>query len=255
MKKIFIPCFIFVSTLSVTSCYDESKLPYPSFVDGVNFRALPTPWTRNPSFSLANPGNSLVFSFSSLNSSEIQRVDVYAMFLNNAPLAGVTGTTTEANWIAPVPTVGYIPQVPASGTSPVSINYTRYNEFRNGRTAAGFTFTAKNRVLVKTLNDVQAFGNQAFVLTDLAALLGVTLPGSVSATIGNQPAFLLQFEVTKKDGSTFSYLNSNPGVNNNPATGRVANRIFQPGSIPYTIILSGEEGSPFIPAVSIRLAP
>lgn len=239
------------------SCYDESKLPYPAFTDGVSLRALPNPWTSRPSMSLASPATPITLNFSSYNAADLAKVDIYVMYLNNATIAGVTGTATVANWVAPVGTGGFIAQVPASGTAPVTISYARFDQLVKGvtTTTPPVTFTPVTRALLRTLSGAEIIGDKTFTLTELAAAAGVTLPGTVSATIANQPAFMLQFEVTKKDNSVFSYVNSGPGINANPATGRVATRVFNPGNLTYNIILSGEEGSPFIPGVSIRVAP
>jgi|GEM_PF-2734646 len=260
---------IMITAIVAVSCYDASELPFPEFAEGVNFRALPSPWTAKPTFSLANPAQPFVLSVSSLNAASLSKVDVYVSYLPNTAVPAAAGTGNFNQFLAPVGIVNWIPEIAGSGNSPVTIAYSRYDQLINGRNAAGVTFPAMPRVLFRTLNESQIVGNMSFTLTELATAAGIALPGSVPASttgpnLTAQPAFLLIFEVTKKDGSVFSYLNSNPGVNATPATGRVQTRGFSGTDIVtalpvsnkrYDIILSGEEGSPFIPGVSIRIAP
>ncbi|MFM7852514.1 MAG: hypothetical protein ACKO96_11520 [Flammeovirgaceae bacterium] len=246
--------------MSVTSCYDDSKSPYPDFSNGVSLRALPNPWTSRPIVSVSDPNrSSITFNFSSYNSDELSQVDIYVMYLPNSTIAGVTGTATVANWVAPVGTAGAIPQVPESGSTPITISYARFDQLLKGRTSTTppVSFTPRARFLLRSLTGSSIVSSQSFTLAELVTATGVVLPSPIATTTTSQPAFMLQFEVTKKDNSVFSYSNSGPGITANPATGRVANRTFNAGnaSVPYTIILSGEEGSPFIPGVSIRVVP
>lgn len=260
---------IMITALTAVSCYDDSQLPYPKFAEGVSLRVLPSPWTAKPTFSLANSSNPFTLSISSLTANDLSKVDVYVSYLPNTPVPAAAGTGNFNQFVAPVGTVNWIPEVPGSGNAPVTISYARYDQLIKGRNASGVTFTPMPRVLFRTLESSQIVGDFKFSLAELATATGITLPVSVpaatsTANLTAQPAFLLIFEVTKKDGSVYSYSNSGPGINANPATGRVATRGYTGPNITgngqlinqrYDIVLSGEEGSPFIPGVSIRIAP
>jgi hypothetical protein len=268
MKYIFKVTVFACVLLFSASCYDESKLPFPQFAEGSSFRVVPKTWSARPTFSLATPLQSFTLSLSSYNASTISQVEVYVSFLPNTAVPAAMGTGNFNQFLAPVGTAGWIAEVPSSGTAPVTISYARYDQLINGKTTAGVTFTALPRVLYTTLTGSQTIGDFNVSLAELATAAGITLPASVpvavsTATVVTQPAFLLTFEVTKKDGTKFTYLNSGPGVIINPPTGRVAPKTFTGldiGGVPvvnkaYNLILSGEEGSPFVPGISIRIAP
>lgn len=271
MKKLINITLSVFAILLMSSCYDDSKMPFPKFADGVNYRALPSPWTARPQMKLSAPNEQYTLNISSLNAGLISKVDVYVSYLpgsGTALPAALGSSATYANFLAPVGTAGWIPEVKASGSAPVSISYSRYDQLINGRTSTGVAFTAMPRTLFRTLTGGQITGNFTFTLAELATATNTTLPGSVAnsntaANVVLQPAFIFVFEVTTTDGRVFNYLNSGPGVTANPATGRVAARAFTGNDISgspvtnkaYSIILSGEEGSPFIPGVSIRIEP
>jgi hypothetical protein len=214
--------------------------------------------------SLASPGTPIVFKMSSFNESSIQNVDVFVSYLPATvpPAAAGAGTATFANFVAPTAGAGVINEVADSGNAPVTISYTRYDQLINGRNSTtGATFTPLSRVLLRSVTSLADF---SVTLTELATAAGVTLPGASTVVMANQPAFLLTFVVTLKNGKIYSYINSGPGVTLNPANGRLVTRFFTGNDavsgLPvtnrsYGFILSGEEGSPFIPGVSIRVAP
>jgi hypothetical protein len=253
---------------SVMSCgdYDE-KSPYPSFEQGVSLRPIPSPWTARPRLSLASPSTSMTLSMFSYNPDELSQVDVYVSYLNNTvpPAASGAGSATYANWVAPVTTAGMlltispdpiinVPIIPDSGTAPVTISYSRFDQLIKGvNTTTGATYASIPKVLLKSLTGSQVTSNISFTLAELAAATGTTLPGSVSGVQANQPAFLLTFDVTKTDGGKFSYVNSGPGINSNPATGKVVPHTYNGRT--YNLIVNGDEGSPFLPGISIRIAP
>jgi hypothetical protein len=253
----------------VISCDSyEEKSPYPALSEGVSLRPIPTPWTARPRLSLASPGTGITISMFSYNADDLAKVEIYASYLPTTNVPAAAGSGSYANFVAPVGTAGMLlPQFPDSGTAPVTISYARYDVLINGKTAAGVAFTpALPRTLLKTLNgSSEISANQSFTLTELAAATGTTLPASSSATIASQPAFLLTFIVTKTDGTVFSYVNSGPGVNTNPATGKLiahtwedpatANNVPKPAPKTYNVIVNGDEGSPFLPGVAIRIAP
>jgi hypothetical protein len=258
MKTLNRILFTFLILSGTVSCYDDSKLPYPKFEEGVSYRPLPSPWTSRPRFSAATPNADFVLNISSYNASSIEKVDVFVSYLPNTPVpATLASTLTYSNYLAPVSTAGAISEVPDSGTSPVTINYARYEVLKNGATTTNppVLFTRLPRFLLTTLSGESAVGELKFNLSQLISLTSAVLPITISTVTANQPAFILIFEVTKKDGNVFTYLNSGPGITANPPTGRVATRTFNPGNKTYNIILSGEEGSPFVPGVSIRVAP
>jgi hypothetical protein len=248
----------------VTACSDyDEKSPIPKFDEGVSLTVIPSPWTARPRLSLSDPAAGITLSMSSHNSQAIAALDIYVSYLSTANVPAAAGTGTYANFVAPVSTTGMLlPQFPDSGTSPVTISYSRYDVLINGKTTASppVTFAPLPKTLLRTLTGSEIFSDQTFTLTELATATGITLPATVSATIANQPAFLLTFVATKTDGGVFSYLNSGPGINSNPATGEVQTRTWIDTSVTpnvpksYTIIVSGVEGSPFIPGVSIRVA-
>jgi hypothetical protein len=268
MKILFKSIVFLTAAFLSASCYDESKLPFPEFIEGASLRALPSPWTARPAFSLANPSAPYVLNLSSYNETSLSKVDIFVSYLPNTAVPAAAGTGTYANFVAPVGTAGWIPEVPASGSAPITISYSRYDGLIKGQNAStGATFTPLPKTLFRTLSG-QIVGDLSFTLSELATAAGVTLPATVppsttTTNLGNQPAFILIFEVTMNDGAVYSYINSGPGVTANPATGRVAARGFTGTDIsgapvtnkPYSIILSGAEGSPFLPGISIRIAP
>jgi hypothetical protein len=267
-KHFFLRIFFVVVVLSQVSCFDyEDKSRFPEFIDGLNFRPLPSPWTARPRLSVANPTVPISFEISSLTLSSIASVEIYASYMPNVNMpAGVLAVnTTFANAVGAVSGTQAIPEVPDSGRNPVTINYDRYDQLIKGVTRAtattpSVTFTPVPRVLVKKLNAADVLGIHSFTLAELVAATGATLPGAISATISQQPTFLFTFEVTNKNGQVFSYRNGSPGINGNPPTGRVAVRTWvNPTSgganKNYEIILSGNEGSEFVPGASVRVGP
>jgi hypothetical protein len=270
MKSLIYKSLLSVAMLIIViSCNDyDEKTPYPKFGEGVSLRPIPTPWTARPRLSLASPGTGITISMFSDNANDLAKVEIFASYLpatNVSAVASGSTAATYANFIAPVTTAGMLlPQFPDSGTAPVTISYARYDNLLNGKTATGVTIPGPvlPKALLKTLNGTSEISaNQSFTLTELATATGIILPASSSATIDNQPAFLLTFVVTKTDGSVFSYINSGPGINTNPATGKVVAHMFKDVSVTpavvrnYNVIVNGDEGSPFLPGVAIRVAP
>jgi hypothetical protein len=259
-------------TLVISCAEYEEKAPYPILERGASLRPIPTPWTSRPRLSLASPGTAITISMFSYNPEDLAKVEIYASYLSTTAVPAAAGSGSYANFIAPVGTGGMLlPQFPDSGTAPVTISYARYDVLVNGKTVATATtpsvsFTPLPRTLLKTLNgSSEISANQSFTLTELATATGTTLPVSSSTTIASQPAFLLTFVVTKTDGSVFSYVNSGPGINSNPATGKViahtwedpatVNVVPKPAAKVYNVIVNGDEGSPFLPGLAIRVAP
>jgi hypothetical protein len=200
MRKLFILLALGWVTLA---CEDPDKNPFPDFEEGVSFRAVPAPFTVRPAFSLANiSSSSIAYATTSYNADDIEKVDIYVSHL----------TVAQSNSVGPIP---------GGAATPVTINYVNYNNLISGATPA------VQRVLLRSITEFD--GTQTFTAADLAAAYGV----ATSSILQNQ-SFILIFEVTKKDGKVFSYANSGPGINGNPAP-------------------AAGEGSDFIPGVIIRI--
>lgn len=200
MRKLLI---LFVFGWAVMACEDADKNPFPDFEEGASFRAVPAPFTVRPSLSLANIGSaSIDYAITSYNSEDIEKVDVFVSHL----------TVAQSNSVGPIP---------GGAATPVTINYVNYNNLITGATPA------VRKVLLRTITELS--GTQTFTAAELANAYGV----ATSSILTNQ-SFILIFEVTKKDGKVFSYSNSGPGINGNPAP-------------------SAGEGSDFIPGVIIRI--
>ena len=210
MKKIKNIIFSLGLILSMISCEDKSKNPFPTFIEGANLRVIPSPFTLRPALSLASiNSSSIAFTFSSENATAIQKVDIFVTSLSVA----------ESN------TVGVIP---GAAATPVTIAY-GYN-IDNTKATGYHKLLLTNPARKKPLRTLTAInGDQQFTAADLATASGVAL-GSMTL---NQ-SFILIFEVTKTDGSVYSYVNSGPGIVANPAP-------------------TATEGSDFIPGVIIRI--
>lgn len=205
MNKLLKSISIVVITLIAWSCEDADKNPFPDFQNGASFRAVPSPYTTRPSLSLSSIANASVnYSVTSYNADELEKVDVYVSHL----------TTAQTTSVGPLP---------AAAATPVTVNYVNYNNLITGATPA------VRRFLFKSLTTFE--GNEVFSAVDLAAVTGVSLN-----TLAANQSFVLIFEATRKDGKVFSYVNSGPGINGNPAP-------------------SAGEGADFIPGVIIRVIP
>jgi len=246
----------------------QSKSPIPAFAAGTSLVAIPTPWTSRPFFSLsAGASSSVTYNFSSYNLGELAKVDVFVTYLDNkvlpAPNAAVTGGATVANWIAPISTANMLIQpakyLPQSGNNPIAPVFANYDKLIN------LASTPAPKVPLITFSGADIAGDKTFTLGQLMTATGKVsfTPAPVNPTpatpnFNSQPAFMLVFEVTRKDGGLFSYVNSGPGVTNNPATGKVVlHNWTDPSGVvqKYQVIETGTEGSPFIPGVVIRVAP
>jgi hypothetical protein len=263
ISRVFV---IAVVTVSAASCFDdEGKVRFPDFIEGVNFRAIPSPWTARPRLSGANPENPITFKMTSLTENSIAKVDIYVSYLpnTNMPANVIAANTTYANAVGPIRTENAIPEVPDSGTFPVIISYTAYNVLINGSTTTNppVVFTPISRVLLKSLNAGSIVGDHSFTLTELVNATGAVLPANLSTLTvpSQQPVFLFTFEVTDLNGMVFSYRNGSPATNVVPPTGRVAIRTWVNPSgganKVYQIILDGEQGAEFVPGASVRVGP
>lgn len=71
--------------LSIVSCEDKSKNPFPIFIEGANLRVIPSPFTLRPALSLVSiNSSSIAFTFSSENATAIQKVDIFVTNLSVA---------------------------------------------------------------------------------------------------------------------------------------------------------------------------
>jgi len=269
MKSIFkYTCIVTVAAFLAAGCSSyQSKSPIPAFSAGASLTAVPSPWTSRPFLSASAAGSSITYNFSSANLDELAKVDVFVTYLDNntlpSPNAAVTGGATVANWIAPITTGGMLIQptkyLPQSGTAPISPSFTRYDQL------VKLTATPAPKVLLTTFTGADIAGDKTFTLAQLMSATGKTsfspapaLPSGGTPNFNSQPAFMLVFEATRKDGGLFSYVNSGPGITLNPATGKVVPHNWTSGSganFAYNVIETGTEGSPFIPGVVIRVAP
>lgn len=259
---------IFVATALIAGACDvEEKLPYPEFADGVSFRAIATPYNSRPQFSAADPGKAVTYNFFSYNPENISKADIYVSYLPTTAIPAILGTVSHANYIVqnnPAGTAGLITQVPESGNLPPTFNYQRYGQLIAGSNLAAtnpVTFTPTPRVLLRTIQGSELANNHSFTLNDVVTALGIPVPTATSTNIANQAVFFLTFEVFDLDGNKFTYLNGSPSILAGGPQGRAVIKTFvdnsttPPTNRAYQVMLSGNEGSPFTPAASVRLAP
>jgi len=278
MKSIFkYSCIVAAVAFFAAGCSSyQSKSPIPAFAAGTSLVAVPTPWTSRPFLSLSAAGSSVTYNFSSYNLDELAKVDVFVTYLDNNPIIGVTGPAacplcatpipvppTVANWIAPISPADMLIQpgkyLPQSGSAPIAPSFVNYDKLIK------LAATPAPKVLLVTFTGADIKGDKTFTLAQLMSATGKTTfspaptnPTAANSTFDTQPAFMLVFEVTRKDGGLFSYVNSGPGITLNPATGKVVlHNWTDPGGVvrKYQVIETGTEGSPFIPGVVIRVAP
>jgi hypothetical protein len=258
---------ILVATALIAGACDvEEKLPYPEFADGVSFRAIPAPYISRPQFSAADPGKAVTYNFFSYNADNVSKADIFVSYLPTTAVPAALGTVSHANYIVqnnPAGIAGVIAQVPESGNLPPTFNYQRYAQLIAGSNLAtpAVTFPATPRVLLRTIQGSELANNHSFTLNEVVSALGIPVPTASSSNIANQAVFFLTFEVYDLEGNKYSYLNGSPSILAGGPQGRAVAKTFvdntttPPTNRAYQIMLTGNEGSPFTPGASIRLAP
>lgn len=258
---------LIAAALIAGGCDVEEQLPYPEFKEGVSFRAITNPYNSRPQFSLANPAKAVTYNFFSYNPDNVSKVDVYVSYLPTTSVPAVLGTGSHANFViqnSPAGIAGVIAQVPESGSLPPTFNYQRYGQLIAGSTLAAqnpVTFPAIPRVLLRSVAGSELLKDHSFTLNEVATALGMTLPATATSTITTQAAFFLTFDVFDLEDGKYSYLNGSPSILAGGPQGRSVAKVFvdnsttPPTNRNYQVMLTGNEGSPFTPAVAIRLAP